>query len=466
MKSGRVLIPSLVLALSIALAGCGGSTSPGSPTTTQAKSKPTPTSAAFVSRTIPSTRVGAQLAWLLEAVRGAPLTQQAMSTHFDASFLAQVGATKLNSALVQLQSASRPALVGLFSQDPTALKALANFGGTELSVSISVDAAGLIDGLLLAPHLPPSPTSWDQLDAALTALAPNVGFLAAEVSADGTCAPIHAMNPSTARPLGSMFKLFVLGALAHEIAAGHAGWNQTLTVRDALKSVGSEAGSLQYRPAGSQVSVQQAATKMISISDNTAADMLINLVGRSGVESQVRMWSSRASLDNPFLTTRELFLLHYVNFPNLADEYLGLQPDRRAAFLASSVDPLALSQVRGSTDPRDVDNIEWFASPRDMCRAFAGLHQLSTQSGLAPIGAVLSVNQGGIGLDRAHWPTVWFKGGSEPGVLTLGYLAKNDKGQTFVVVAMAENPKAALPTSTTEQLLALAQGAFALVGTP
>ena len=86
--------------------------------------------------------------------------------------------------------------------------------------------------------------------------------------------------------------------------------------------------------------------------------------------------------------------------------------------------------------PADIDTIEWFASPDDICRAFAGLQQLAAQPALAPLGPILSANNGDIELDPAQWPTVWYKGGSEPGVLTLGYLATNSKGQTFVVVAM------------------------------
>lgn len=65
--------------------------------------------------------------------------------------------------------------------------------------------------------------------------------------------------------------------------------------------------------------------------------------------------------------------------------------------------------------------------------------------------------------DPAQWPTVWYKGGSEPGVLTLGYLATNTHGQTFVVVAMLSDPAAALPPSAVLGLLAIAQGAFELI---
>ena len=82
---------------------------------------------------------------------------------------------------------------------------------------------------------------------------------------------------------------------------------------------------------------------------------------------------------------------------------------------------------------------------------------------LAPLGSILSANDGGIGLDPAQWPTVWFKGGSEPGVATVGYLATNSKGQTFVVVAMLSDRAAALSPSTPPGLLAIVRGAFELV---
>jgi hypothetical protein len=152
--------------------------------------------------------------------------------------------------------------------------------------------------------------------------------------------------------------------------------------------------------------------------------------------------------------------------PLLADQYLHLPQGQRAAFLATAVDPLPLipAQLQGGTgSPADIDTIEWFASPDDICRAFAGLRQLAAQPALAPLGPILSANNGGIGLDPAQWPTIWFKGGSEPGVLTLGYLATNSKGQTFMVVAMLSNPAAALSPTAELGLLALVQGAFELL---
>ena len=465
--AGRILCAGLSVALAVAVGGCTGPPGGTGPGRATAAALP---AWAFISRTVPDAPVGRQLTWFLRALADLPLSQQVIRAHFEPAILAKVSPEQLNSALAQPPAPGGASLIGLLAEDPArdpvSLLAVAAFGTVTLTVNISVDRAGLINTLLLAPYQPP-PASWAQADRELAGLAPDASLLAARVSPGGNCTPVHQVAASAARPLGSMFKLFVLGALAQQIAAGRVSWNRDLTVTDALKSPGS--GSLQNDPDGTRVSVRQTAAMMISISDNTAADMLMQLVGRSAVEAQDRQWSDHAALNVPFLTARESLLLKILNYPALANRYLGLAPGQRAAFLASSVDPLPFSQAQVQdlpqawTGPRDIGTIEYFASPDDICRAFAGLQQLAAQPRLAPLGSVLSASNGSVGLDPARWPTVWFKGGSEPGVLTLGYLATNSKGQTFVVVAMLSDPAAALSPSAEAGLLAIVQGAFHLV---
>ena len=463
----QVLSAVLSVVMAGAAAGCTGA--PGSTGQGRAATGASP-SPVFVSRTVPDAAVGRQLTWFLGAVADVPWSRRVIQAHFDSGFLAQVSPDQINSLLAEVPVRLGASLTGVLWQyparDPVTLRAVADIGGLQSAVSISVDSAGLISGLLLTPYQPP-PASWAQVDQDLGALAPDASLLVARVSPGGSCTPVHQVAASAARPLGSMFKLFVLGALAHQITAGRVSWTRELTVTDALKSPGS--GSLQDDPDGTRVSVQQTAAMMISISDNTAADMLIHLAGRSAVQAQDRQWSDHAALNVPFLTARESLLLKIINYPALANHYLSLAPGQRAAFLASSVDPLPFNQAQlqnlaqAWTEPRDIDTIEYFASPDDICRAFAGLRQLAAQPALAPLGSILSASNGDIGLDPAQWPAVWFKGGSEPGVLTLGYLATNSKGQTFVVVGMLADPAAAPPPQATAGLLAIAQGAFALV---
>ncbi len=59
---------------------------------------------------------------------------------------------------------------------------------------------------------------------------------------------------------------------------------------------------------------------------------------------------------------------------------------------------------------------------------------------------------------------MWFKGGSEPGVLTLGYLAKSDQGKTAVVVVEGTDEKKAIPEmAAAAEYLAIVKGAFGLL---
>jgi beta-lactamase class A len=466
----RVMCAWLSVVMAGAAAACTGSPGSTGPGRAAPAASPAP---GFISTAAPDAPVGRQLTWFLRAVADLPWSQQVVQAHFPSS----VGVDEVNSAVGQDLAAwgasvpsSGASLTGLLRQDrtrdPVWLLAVAAFGRVRLTVSIAVDGAGLISELQIGPYL----SSWAQIDRELAALAPQASLLAARVSPGGRCTPVHQVAASAARPLASMFKLFVLGALARQIAAGRISWDQELTVTDALRTIGGGPGSLNNVPAGTRVPVRQVAAKMISLSDNTASAMLVHLVGRSAVEAQFRQWSDHAALNVPFLTDREVFQMKLLHYPALADRYLRLAPGQRAAFLASAVDPLPFSpaQVKEKlaqqgNQPRDVDTIGWFASPDDICRAFAGLQQLAAQPRLAPLGPILSDKYGGLGLDPARWPTIWYKGGSEPGVSTLGYLATNSHGQTVVVTVMLSNPAAGLSPSAEPGLASIAWTAFELV---
>ena len=85
---------------------------------------------------------------------------------------------------------------------------------------------------------------------------------------------------------------------------------------------------------------------------------------------------------------------------------------------------------------------------------------------MSPLDKVLSTNNGGISLDAKTWPRIWFKGGSEPGVLTLGYLARDNRGQNFAVIVLTEDTKKPVQESAAVELGALDDiaGSFGLMG--
>jgi hypothetical protein len=447
-------------ALAIMAGAAGCSTAPA---------RPSAASASAAGTSLPDSPVGAQARWLFAAVVHPPIPAAAITAHFDKAFLAKVTPAQLNDVLGGVKTLRLDA-ISLGTPDGLVMTVTVN-GQTQLKVSMAVDSAGLISGLLLQPAgtpaaLPPVPTTWAEVDRQVSSVAPEVRMLVAAVNGNA-CRPIQAIDAGTPGPLGSAFKLYVLDALARAVAAGQVSWNQQLTITSRLKSLPS--GELQDYPDGTRVSVRQAADDMISVSDNTAATMLTALVGRTAVEQAAAATGmADPGLDVPFLTTRELFVLKLVNWPRLADSYLARSPAGRLAMLTNTIDRVPYSTLTAAntaawTAPRDINSLEWFASPTDICHAYASLATLARQPDLAPVAAALQINNGGMNLDPGRWRSVWFKGGSEPGVLTLNYLATTSGGQSYVVSVLAENPAAPLAqTAATLKLISAVKGAFEL----
>lgn len=95
------------------------------------------------------------------------------------------------------------------------------------------------------------------------------------------------LNPNTGEYLdingaksvsaASTIKIPILLAFFEEVDAGTIDLNEPLVMRQDL--VAAEAGSMQYKPVGTQFSALETAEYMIAISDNTATNMLIDRLG-------------------------------------------------------------------------------------------------------------------------------------------------------------------------------------------
>jgi hypothetical protein len=462
MHKGRTMAVALAAAgILTATAACSGSAQkPSSPTSTASAT----TGAAAA--TLPGTPPGAQARWLLGAIEHQPIPAAAITARFDQVFLGKIPAAQLNGVLAHVTSLRLDTVLTSTSEFVTL--AVTDNGQPQI-VSLSVDAHGLINGLELTASTPQPaltiPATWAAVDKQVQQAAPQTRLLVGRVTGGG-CQTVNAVDATTPAPLGSAFKLYVLDALARAIASGTVSWDQRLTLTSQLASLPS--GNLATEPAGTQVTVLQAAQDMISSSDNTAADLLLTLVGRTAVESAAAASGmADPALDTPFLTTRELFVLKLDDWPSLAGRYLALGPASRQAMLTGTVDRVPLSALHvtaptGWTQPRDIGTLEWFASPADICRVYASLASLSRRPGLAPVASILEINNGSLALDPRQWSTTWFKGGSEPGVVTLNYLATTRTGQSYVVSVLAANPSAPIPQTATAQLLGAIKAAFTL----
>jgi hypothetical protein len=458
-RAARPFLIALLLAVVLPAAAC---TSAGTQTLVPPPSTAAASTAPARTITPPGTPAGSQLRWLIAELARLPMSDAQVRAHFDAAFLAQVSPAVLNQ---ELEAAIRLDLLSIQVSGPSTLVANVLVGGGERAqVWLDVDSHGLISWLRISPaNIGPTPATWAGVDTALRAVAPRVRLLVARVSG-GSCVPVHSIDPGTAAPLGSAFKLYVLDALGNAVAAGKVRWDQPLTVTAQLK--GLPPGELQTEPDGTRVSVLDAAGKMISLSDNTAADMLINLLGRSAVEASLTSTGMASPAMNlPFLTTREIYVLKLHQWPALAKRFISADESGRRELLASTVDraPLpTLAQAGAWTMPRDIDSLEYFGSAADLCRAYASLAALDRQPGLSPIGQALSVNDDGLQLDPARWKSTWFKGGSEPGALSLAYLATTKAGQSYVVTVLAEDPAQPLADSAIPAIVAAVKGAFIL----
>ncbi|TDE43417.1 hypothetical protein E1295_26295 [Nonomuraea mesophila] len=409
--------------------------------------------AATAAPEVPGTPAGKQLGWLIDASSRPPISEDELKKHFAASFLKSVPADQINQILAAFKDLR---LTKIVESTDNALIALVQTGGAAYEVVLAVNGSGLINGM---QYRLPAPKSWSQLDKRLRKAAPQTGFLAAEVKKNGDCRPLHTVAGDKARPLGSMVKLYVLGAVAQRIKSGAFDWDTKLTITPELKSL--PTGELQDRPDGSKVTVLEAAKLMISISDNTATDLLIHKVGRERVERTMRAWGNNDKRNAPLITTRELFAMKGADYPRHAKRYLSLSTAKKRDYLKKVVAKVPLDSIAAWDKPRELDTIEYFGSPSDICKAYGRLVKIGDKR----IHEAMSINDAGLGLPAKQWPTVWFKGGSEPGVHDQSFLARTSGGKTYVVTAMAVNPKALLDDGALGmELTALARGAFTIAG--
>jgi beta-lactamase class A len=411
---------------------------------------------------IPDTPAGVQLAWLLDQMNGDPsaLSDAELGDRFNDAFLEQVPPDQIRELLGQLAAAGPWSIVS-FVGTPGEHQLQAVVRGPEaallVSLSVEPDPPYKVNGLFF--QAPPA-ASWDEVDAGLATLGPAVSFLAAAVS-DAGCDPLHAVEADAPMPIGSAFKLYVLGELARQVENGEARWDEILPLREEWKSLPS--GDLRHEPAGTPHTLRYYAEVMISQSDNTATDHLIHRLGRENVEAmQATMGHADPSLNVPLLTTRELFVIKLSLSEEEREAYLVAGPEERRAMLDGPIAarPLpTLDELATFTEPILIDELEWFASADDLCRAMTYLHARADEPGLLPVREILTLNPG-VPLDRAIWPTVLFKGGSEPGVLNLTLLLVRNDGQPFVVAVSVSNPDGAVDTNAT---IGVVQGAAGLL---
>ena len=328
--------------------------------------------------------------------------------------------------------------------------------GARQDIRIHTDDDGWVDRFELETHAP-SITSWRDVDAVLSKTGARYSYQVAKVD-NGRCDPVVGTNTDESLPLASIFKLYVLHALAGAVKRGMVSWDDQLTVTDKSKAVGSSGLEL---PPGAHVSVRKAAEKMIATSDNMATDLLIGRLGTSAVEDAL-VTAGHHDPDSmtPFPTMYELFSVGWGQ-PDLRSQWKqASSPQVRAQLLQqANSNPYQPDPTRAHT-PASTYGAEWYGSAEDICRVHAAL-QAEAVGAAAPVKQILSA-VAGIQLDRDKWPYIGAKAGGLPGDLTFSWYAVDKTQQPWVVSFQLNWPRDHGPT-VTGWMLQVAKQVFALI---
>ncbi len=313
-----------------------------------------------------------------------------------------------------------------------------------LKADLTLDPTGdhRVTGLLTRGVEPigPAALSIDDVIGQLASF-PGTSVFAMARLGDGPPRAASSRDAATPIAIGSAFKLVILAELVRSIEAGERRWSDVVT----LDGSALPGGGYAQQPKGTKIALQQLAERMISVSDNSATDILLFHLGRAKVEAMLPVvgFTDGAGRNVPFLGALELFKLKGVEGGGLGTRYLSLPPTARRAFLDGTVlnTPIAAipRDLFQNGKPVRIAELEWFASPNDLIRAMDWLRRHMDGTAGAELRAILSKNPG-IPDAATNWRYVGYKGGSEPGVLTMAFLLQAKDGDWYALAAGVNDP--------------------------
>ena len=281
--------------------------------------------------------------------------------------------------------------------------------------AVSLDVQGRFTGLLLGEGVPDKKPD---LAASVAAFRSLPGQNSVVIVENGK--QVGAFNPETKLAVGSAFKLGILAELQAQIGAGLHRWNEVTTLQPGDKALPS--GFLQSWPDGSPLTLQTLATLMISQSDNTAADLLLRVVGKDGVARRLGL--------KVLPSTREFFALkNPVNAALKAAYLAGDQAQQQSALLRADTAPLPNASLFAGGAVVSAQ-IEWFVNVQTLC-------SLINEVAALPL---TQINPGAA--DPNLFKTVSYKGGSEGGVLNLTTQVMTKDGRSVCVSATSNDSQA------------------------
>lgn len=282
-------------------------------------------------------------------------------------------------------------------------------------------------------------------------------FLFAELTDKGPVS-LYASEAKERFAIGSSFKIFILGTLIDEVNKSKRRSEDTMLLRRDL--IGPPSSELATWPAGSPVTLHTLALKMMSISDNTATDHLLYLLGRTRVEEQMQsMGHSDPTLNRPLSSTREMVMIRDKKAAGRGEKWRKLDEAGKRKMLDTEIAKLHDYEA-ADFDTTAFDVAEWYATPSDMAHSLDWLrrHTGPDDSGRALL-QVMTVETK-LKYDRKTWPFIGFKGGSEDQVLCGNWLLQHKNGKWYTFHVYFNNDKGKLKP---EELGMVMQKMFAVI---
>ena len=308
--------------------------------------------------------------------------------------------------------------------------------GARQDIELRTDDTSTLVDRMTVTNQPLALHNWSDVDAVLNKTGARYAYQLSKVD-DGKCVKVAGTNTTESLPLASIFKLYVLYAVGDAVKAGTVHWDDQLTITTEAKKLGSS--GFDKLPPGAQISVRDAAGKMIATSDNMATDLLIGRLGPGAVERALAEAGHHdpASM-TPFPTMHEIFSIGWGE-PDLRAQWQHADAAGRAKLLQQTSTAPYEPDPQRTHSPASAYGAEWYASAEDICRVHAAL-QAAAVGPAAPIRDIMSYIPG-IDLNRDEWPYIAAKAGNLPGELTFSWYAVDRAGQAWVLSLQTNWPR-------------------------
>ncbi len=413
-----------------------------------------------------------QLSWLLEQLAvGADTSEQEISSRFSPAWLSSIPAAQTrdfiasvrdqypNARIIDIVGIGPMQFTGLIAGD-TNNEAFVTFETTFASGLINrfgVNFFGTGEGSVV--FAADADLDLQQAADKFTTLSTEPGLLVARVDDNDLCTPLVERNPETLRATASIVKIWVMGGVADAIADRSISTDQVVLLAEAEKTPG---GPVVNEPVNTAFTVDQLSQLMLGISDNTATDLLHELVGRERLDRIINEFGhASAEVLTPLLAIGEQFHLLFSVSAAAADNFLNGTEQFQQQYIDDEIVPLgSFAANRGSFSNLSLlTGGTWRASAMDVCNALASHRtwaQGSDQMLLVDRALGAQAAQPRV---RQQWDRVWYKGGSLAqnngglAVLTHAWLLENAGEQPWVVVGLSNSPSANIDVFAVQSIL-------------